>query len=187
MFQHTEIKLKRQQKVATASLTGTSTPWAALASAAPLLERLWQMGLLLGPGLLPGGVLCRSVASVSKPVTVWTALQTQGAPGRSPGKPAQACASAHFDFLAHPLEKMDSCMRVKVLKGTQQLIKLCCNLIIEKNSSSWWLPVVSHVQCYFWVRKSTPILDSARKRWFQMMSEIKINFCLKTMLHLDKY
>jgi len=61
------------------------------------------MELLLGPGLLPGGILCRSVASASEPVAALMALQTWEAPGRSPGKSAQVCVPAQVDFLAHLL------------------------------------------------------------------------------------
>lgn len=47
MLQHPETELKRQQNVGTASLAGTSSLPRSPGFSVPLLERLWQMELLL--------------------------------------------------------------------------------------------------------------------------------------------
>jgi len=79
----------------------------------------------------------------------------------------------------------------KSIKGTQQLRKLCCYLIIEKISSHGgclWFYTCSVISlCKFRVKKSTLVLASARKRRFQGTGEINTSLCLQTMLCLDKY
>lgn len=104
-FQCSEIKLREQENVATASLTATSTPCMVLPSAVPLPERLWQMELLLGPGLLPGGLLCTSVVSMSKPVTAWMAFPPGKLLGVLLGSQPRLVQA---DLLTHPGRKWTS-------------------------------------------------------------------------------